>query len=261
MASASETGVNINYGNFQKVIVITDSMGVVYKPVRKEITSAELKIKDADHGKLVGTLTDATRIKNDAVDKRAATFDGIAKLTTRINDAAVTCGISDSSLSSVETYKKLIHGERLTPVAKAAPATPGQPAPTPTATISTSHRAYINVAKNFGDLVNLLANEPNYIPNEPELQLATLQALSDKMIDHNKKVDGAETNENNARNERNDSLYNEASGIITRVNLIKRYLRQLGTPGKSFLDQVMKLKFVRPPKKKAKRKKTAKKTK
>ncbi|WP_312767025.1 hypothetical protein [Epilithonimonas sp.] len=89
---------------------------------------------------------------------------------------------------------------------------------------SVSHMGYDQRTNNFGQLVELLQNTPNYTPNETEYQIATLLSEKDKMLQVTQAVADTFIPLGIARGARNKIMYQDTNNLVDTFNKAKDYL-------------------------------------
>jgi len=85
--------------------------------------------------------------------------------------------------------------------------------------------SYDNRLENLNKLILQLDSIPEYQPNEPELQIATLQQLYTELNSLNVAVSTAETVLANARAARNEVFYKSLSGMVNIAADVKTYIK------------------------------------
>ena len=89
-----------------------------------------------------------------------------------------------------------------------------------------------------------MAANPDYKPNETELQIATLQALADELKLKTEAVDATAAPLINGRIARNKYLYNENTGLVPPViNNVKNYIISVFGAGSPQIKYINTLKF------------------
>jgi len=83
---------------------------------------------------------------------------------------------------------------------------------------------YDQRTNNFGQLVELLQNTPNYTPNETEYQIATLLSEKDKMLQVTQAVADTFIPLGIARGARNKIMYQDTNNLVDTFNKAKDYL-------------------------------------
>jgi len=87
--------------------------------------------------------------------------------------------------------------------------------------ISASQKSYDNMLDTLDKQIKLLADIPSYVPNEIELQIATLQELFNTLQIKNTAVQQQLVLLNAARIARNEALYNAKTGIVAVAQDVK----------------------------------------
>ena len=111
------------------------------------------------------------------------------------------------------------------------------------ATISTSQQSFDSVLDNFDKLSQLVAAEPMYKPNEPELALTGLTTFIAAMEASNQAVIDSTTALSNALISRNKVLFAEPDGLVPIADAVKLYLRSIYKVSSPEYKQVSKLQF------------------
>lgn len=246
MASNSETGHAKNVANFEDLISFCTGYGATYNPVKVSIKLPALNtLRTAAQGALVAVTTASTAFIN-ATNARVILFDPIKKLATRIVNALAATDASDEMIEDAKSINRKIQGTRKS--TKPPPPPPDNPdpdAPQPDGT-STSQQSYDSLIENFAKLVDLVASEPTYTPNEVELQVATLTTLVTNMRAANTAVVGATTDISNSRIARNKTLYLKDTGLYDIAQEVKKYVKSVFGATSPEYKQVSKIKFTKP---------------
>jgi hypothetical protein len=120
------------------------------------------------------------------------------------------------------------------------PPNPGEEKPR---NISVSQLSYDSRVENLEKLLELLAAQPGYIPNETDLSVAGLQALLTQLDAANTAVINTQKPVVNARILRNTELYHPDTGIIKVANDVKAYIKSVFTIKSPEYKQASKLQF------------------
>lgn len=96
---------------------------------------------------------------------------------------------------------------------------------------------------NLETYTSQLASHPEYVPNETEIQIASLQSLPPKTNHIKYLVNSAGNALITARKNRNDILYFNDTNIIQLIKEIKAYLKSLGQAGEPYYKALVKLQF------------------
>lgn len=246
MASNSETGHAKNVANFEDLISFCTGYGATYNPVKVSIQLPALNaLRTTAQGTIAGVTAAATAFIN-ATNARVILFDPIKKLATRIVAALAATDASDEMIEDAKTINRKIQGSRKSKKDETPPPeNPDPDAPQPDGT-STSQQSYDSLIENFARLVDLVASEPTYTPNEVELQVVTLTALVTDMRAKNTDVINATTSLSNRRILRNKTLYEDKTGLYDIAQEVKKYVKSVFGATSPEYKQVSKIKFTKP---------------
>lgn len=221
MASTTETGHAKNIANFQTLIEFLMGYGSSYNPSKTSLQlSAIIALKDSAEIALADVLSNNT-IYNRKVSERQEAFSGIKTMATRFINAIQVSNASEGSIKEAKFHNRRLQGKRASP-----PKNPVSPETIP-ATISVSQQSYDQLIQHLSALKMVLANEPNYQPNEPELLVDTLASTITDLQNKNLEVIRAYANVNNARITRNKLLYGDKIGIYETASDIKKYIKAI----------------------------------
>lgn len=239
MSSTSEKGLAKMLGNFNSLISACTGYGGKYVPGRKQLQLPQLQ---ALHLNAKGQLTlvhTAAAADTKAVNERQLVFE---PLKDRANQVVYSLASSEADAKIVEdakTINRKIQGTRLPkPKKPVDPQVGADPA-----TISTSQQSFDSVLDNFDKLSQLVAAEPMYKPNEPELALTGLTTFIAAMEASNQAVIDSTTALSNALISRNKVLFAEPDGLVPIADAVKLYLRSIYKVSSPEYKQVSKLQF------------------
>ncbi len=250
MASTSETGHAKNVANFEDLISFCTGYGTAYNPSKAAIQIPSLQALRTTAQNDLSLLTSVNSIFINATNARQAVFNPLKPLATRIVNALDASEASDRLVNDAKTINRKIQGTRshskLTKAdaGKTEDATTEEPK-----TISVSQQSYDSLIENFKKLIELVASEPTYAPNEPELQVATLTAQATDLEAKNTAVIDTTTKLSNARITRNKTLYNKDTGLVDIAGEVKKYVKSVFGATSPQYKQVSKISFTRPKKK------------
>lgn len=235
MASTSEVGHNKNAANFGAVYQVLDEMGALYNPTNTAIKLVNLAPVNTELALTITTLNQKTPLYKNAVADRETAIAPLSKLTTRTLNFAKSTAISAKDKEVLEGQVKKIRGD--SKPKKLNPET------AETDAISTAQLSYDSQIANLDIYTNQLASHPEYIPNENELQIVTLQNYHQSLKTMSAIVNETGNTIITARKDRNKILYFNPANVIQLVRAIKAYLKSLGDEGKPYYNAILKLKF------------------
>ena len=99
--------------------------------------------------------------------------------------------------------------------------------------------------ESMDKFIQLLAAQPSYIPNEPELKVTALLTLLSNMRTTNTNAINANTPISNARINRDVLVYAPDKGIVDIAKDFKSYIKSLFGATSPQYKQVSKLKFTK----------------
>lgn len=241
MASKSETGHTKNVANLKTLNGYLGSLGAKYNPSKKAIQLPQLTQVQTNAENALAVIQDAFPAYYAAVDVQEAAYAPLDKLVTRLVRAYKAAIENPAEAETVISLQKLISGGgKKKPKPDAEPTDGKDP-------ISMSKQSYDNRHSNFLSLIKTMAANPNYSPNETELQVATLQTYATELKTKTEAVDTVATPIINGRIARNQILYADNTGFIPdTLNAVKSYIISVFGAGSPQIRYINTLKFRRP---------------
>jgi hypothetical protein len=165
-------------------------------------------------------------------------------LATKIINALSATDALKTVVKDAKTINRKLQGSRSSsPTTASNETTPVENVPN---SISTSQQSYDRLIDNFSQLIDLVNAEPNYTPNESNLQAATLNATLTDLQVANSAVVSKYTEYSNARIDRNETLYNVINGLVETSLDVKKYVKSVFGANSPQYKQVSGLKFTKP---------------
>ena len=184
---------------------------------------------------VINTLNEKKPIYKNAVADREVEIAPLSKIATRALNFAKSLEISKTDKENLQSQAKKIRGD-------AKPKTVN-PDTAEIETISTSQLSYDNRIANLATYTSQLASHPEYIPNETDIQIASLQSYFENLKTLSSKVNAAGNELITARKKRNDILYKNPNNILQLIKEIKSYVKSLGTDAEPYYKALVKLQF------------------
>jgi hypothetical protein len=240
MASTSETGHVKNSANFQDLISFCQAYGSAYNP-----TKIGLKIEQLQslHQLVQDTLNELKLKKStfdNATNDRRNAFANLKPLATKIINAFAVSGADTLALDDAKSVNKKLQG---TSSKKAAASDSDSENAEIKSSISNSQQSYDRLIDHFANLIQVIVLNSNYAPNEPELQIASLQNKLAELQSKNTDLINAYTDYSNALIKRNQTLYNPLTGLVQISKEVKQYVKSVfGATGPQY-KQVSSLEF------------------
>ena len=219
MASASETGHAVNIANFKVLIERCKELGSGYCPPNLLLSVGEMtsKLNNAEvlHRDYIAAVA-RTKIP---INEREVMFAALERLVVRVCNLYLCTEASEASKRDAKAYMIRITGRYV----RVPRLTDGvTPAPNYK---SNSQKSFVQRTSNFEMLVNLCKVEELYTPNEPGLQVASLEDWVDKLKAATKKVDAAVAEAMIRRVARDHALYDAGVGVIDLASACKMYVK------------------------------------
>lgn len=242
---ANETGHARNTQRFQEMISFVSGYGAAYAPTNPNLDLLELNSKLTDANAGIDNVSAMLAPSKTAINNRETAFAGLRKLTTRVVNYYASTGAASNSIDDARTLKRKIDGKRAEQVVPDDPSTPEDES---AVSISASQQSYTQLVEHLDNLIALLTSDPLYIPNETNLQVASLQTLSANMKAANTAVITTFTPLSNARLGRDNVLYAQGTGLVDTAMLVKNYVKALFGADSLEYKQISGLEFSRPKK-------------
>lgn len=235
MASVSEVGHGKNAANLASGIQILEEMGNLYNPTNPNILLPNLNTIKAELNNAITVLNTKKPIYKNAVANREILIAPLSKKTTKSLNFFKSLNVSATDKENVANQVKKIRGDKSPK--KINPET------TESDAISTSQMSYDNRIANLDTYINQLSSHPQYVPNETEIQVASLQAYHQELATASSQVNAAGNALLTARKNRNEILYTNENNVIKLMQEVKAYLKSLGDAGTPYYKAFVKLKF------------------
>ncbi|MBK7385148.1 MAG: hypothetical protein IPI81_17730 [Flavobacteriales bacterium] len=243
MASTSETGNAKNVANFEELISFATGYGAPYNPAKPALTLVGLAAKHTAGVTALSDVNAAFAVWVTAVNTREAIFDPFSAFVTRIGNAVQASAVPPEVIADVKTIIRKLQGRRAKPKVQDDPSTPEDES---ASSISASQLSFDSRIENFDKLIQLLAAQAGYAPNEAELTVAGLQTLHTSMKAANLAVTNAYTALSNARIDRNKELYDAITGLVTIALEVKAYVKSLFGVSSMEYQEISAIQFTRP---------------
>jgi hypothetical protein len=217
----SETGHAINLANFSELTRHIEIFGSQYNPSPDRLKYFNLN----------SILTSATTAFEDlktvnapylaAVARRETLFGQEKALLSRIIKTAEISLINSTAMKALKESVRKLRGSRATPKKNQDELSDGEKV---IVYRSVSQLSFDQRINHFGVLISLLDGQPEYVPNEEELTVASLNNLLNEMKTVNTAVIDTSILVTNARNVRNNILYAPITGLVNIAQDVKKYI-------------------------------------
>lgn len=237
MASTSETGHANNIANFKTLIDYLTSFGTKYQPSNSDLALTNMTTLWTDANTAHSTLSNALINSKTPIANRKTLYAPLEKLVTKTLNFYESTKANKQLKSNAKTIADRVRGKDKVDKVE----NPND--------VSVSHQSFVQKQDYFRQLTELYKSDVLYAPNEVELQVATLQTLSDNMKKANDDIGTIIAPVKNALIKRNETLYKEETGIVDVAQAAKDYVQGVFGVSAPETKLVRKLKFTRPRKK------------
>ncbi|HEV7474770.1 MAG TPA: hypothetical protein VGN90_12025 [Pyrinomonadaceae bacterium] len=242
---ANEAGDAKLIGNFSKLIELV-SANPDYNPANTKLKVPALTAQKTAAQAAAGEVGAKEAPYKAAVNDRQDAFEVVAPTMTRSGNMLEASGAGQKIRDDAKAVRGKIAGRRKTPKAKDDPDTPSDQA---TKSHSTSQLSYENIIGNVDDYIAILATVTTYAPNEAELTVAGLTALSNSLKAKGEAVNTTFVPLSTARGRRDQLLYLNEDCVVNIALLVKAYVRAAFGPDSQLFKSIKGLAFERQGKK------------
>ena len=224
-----ETGHNKNVANFEQAIIILTALGTVYNPSQVLILLAALRDKLEEVRSALAAVDAAEAAKSIATREAQAEFEGLHKYVVNIK-RTVQIELNNPIFTAdlQEIVNRFTSQSRRTGLPDDF-STPG--IDESRTRLSTAQHTRDSQIAHLADILALLQTRPDYKPDETDYKIETIQARLAALTAKNNAANAAEAAFGNALDARDAILYDDETGILKLVKLIKTQLAL--NPGKT----------------------------
>lgn len=245
MKKQFDSGHETNVARFTEMIKRISEFGAKFNPARAIIKLDSMKSLQVRAIQSIAALNKAHTDMTRAITARARTFVALDKLVTRVNNAVASSDILPETIGKISNHVDKYRSKRINPI--------DEPQTNPTAeTAVEEERRHNSVAqgsmnnkiKNFKKLITMVKAEENYLPNELDLTVESLETMLNEIITRNDLAQDGKIAFNTALEARNKILYDTELGLITTVRVAKKYTRSAFGPKSKQFKRLSKLVFT-----------------
>lgn len=220
-----------------------------YNPGRATLKIEALNAKKLEGTNAINKPIAAKTDHDDSINQRKQLFATLPKVAASIMRVLEASGVSAEKLADARGYVKQMRGRsgsKKTVMAE-SPATGATPAAAAPASkpCSKQQLAYVSKADWLAKLISAIATEPQYAPNEENLQVSSVSAYHQSLTDSIKRVSEKQVALNNARIEKNQILYYDENSLCNVGRAVKKYVRGIYGPQSEHYTQLSKIRFIK----------------
>lgn len=230
-----------NLQSFEKLLGICTGYGGTYNPGQQNLQVSALATLMRQAKESLTTVNAAKTAYDNASNQREVTFKDIRTLSTRILCGLKATGALQQTVSDARVMVRKINGIRKVN-RKPLPSDEAQSVKGRTA----NGLDYASQVFHFSKLLETLAAESRYQPNEPELQVKGLTGKLAAMQAGNSAVTLAEVDLNKARLLRDGVLYKDSGNLYDTAKAVKQYAKSVFGTQSSQYRKVGELSFTKP---------------
>lgn len=214
--------------------------GGKYNPGRQNLRIENLQVQLEAVRQVLDKVKETKVHFENEVNVRRQVFDQVPEIASRVMSILEASGVSAEKLADARMVIREIEGRRV----YVKPTLKKEAAPDPT-TVKRSRfqLAYASKADWFEMLVQTIAMEPRYQPNEQELSVEALNIKVEELHSLNQRVTEARVSWSNARVQRDELMQGNEQSVVMIGRAIKRYLRGLYGYGSPQYEQVKGIKL------------------
>jgi hypothetical protein len=233
------------------MIVFCTAYGASYNPSTAAIKLTALNALHTSSKTALSNVSVVLSTKANAISARKIAFEPLSRFSGRIVYALTATGIAIETINNARTHLRKIQGRRAKALQKnAGIGTSPQAEPTSPengvghGTASSSQMSFDNRIENFNKLIELVASEAVYSPNENDLKVTALKASLANLKTLNTSAVNAEVLLSNARLARNKTLYAVPTGLVPIAYEVKMYVRSVFGINSAEYKQISCLRFT-----------------
>ncbi len=218
------THVN-NLQAFNSLIGYCTGYGGKYNPGRQNLRIEALQSQLEAVRQVIDQVKETKVHFINEVNERKQVFAQLPALASSVLRTMVASGTSEERLVSTRMLVTNILGKSQKPRTP-VPAGGAQPA-AEIAKRSSLQMSFWSKTDSFSQLVKMVASEPLYQPNEPELSLNGLMKKLAELEAMNQRVATARVQWSNAMRQRKDAMYDGNESLYRIAIAVKSYLRAI----------------------------------
>lgn len=236
----SETGHAKNVANFETTTIILLGLGTIYNPAQALILLSALQDKLTEAKAALAAVDQAEAAEINAINEIQAEAQDLDKYAVNLK-RSIDVELNDPALTrDVQTIvNRFSSGSRDTGL----PDDPLTPEDESRTARSTSQRSRDNQIAYIGDIAALIRERPDYKTNEAEYTLAAVEAKIARLTAKSNAAKAATAALGNALDARDRVLYDQDTGVLKLVKLIKTQLARKPGRDSAAYEQINALEF------------------
>lgn len=223
-----ETGHAKNVAGFLCLIAYCKNLGSVYNPSNSILTFEHLEAFYRIALEKITAVETQKALFTTNISNRKRSFENLKPFATKIINAFAVSGVDRQTLEVAKSINKKIQGVLLKNNDQTYPA---------------SQQSYDRKLEHFEALIEILAQNPVYNPNEEELKITSLQGKLRDMKTQNQNLMRSHDKYNEALTERNQTLYDPETGLVSVSKKVKQYIKSVFGANSEQYHQLVTIEF------------------
>ncbi|MEI7596068.1 MAG: hypothetical protein WCK02_10000 [Bacteroidota bacterium] len=227
-AYSPETGHAKNLANFEAIVANAVALGTIYNPARVALKLPALQAVAVNAKSASSAVNAALPAYKNAVSARKVAFEPLNKCVSKILNFMLACDTPTQVDDTIKTLVRKIQGKRTSTKLdeeelKAKSILKG----VKVTQISASQMGFDNRLDNFDKLVKLIASISQYVPNESDLKVTSLNLMYADLKAKNTAVLSAAIALKTSRLLRDEVFYKPIIGMADLSADVKLYVKSL----------------------------------
>lgn len=237
----ADSGHVSNLVSLKKARDIASVWGGKYQPSHADLNLAALAAQCTSAEGLLDSIQAVKTPYRNATAACEDAFEPLSKLTTRVQKAVKASGCPASFIDDLDTPARKLKGMRAKPVAVNDPNTPVDES---AKSVSASQMGRQQRIENLDEMRGLLDSQPLYNPNEPDLKVSSLKALSITLQTLVDNVSTTFATFSDSLAARDTGFYTDPTNVVNTGRLFKAYVESAFTRNSTEWNQVKGLIFT-----------------
>lgn len=220
-----------NVESFTRVVEFCTGFGGAYNPGHVNLQLDTLHHQVSEVRAVMHQVMVAKAALDAITNERTQVYDQLPKLTARVLRYLEASRASKELMADVRRYFRELVGKTPRPAVESH---------------AIRQLAFASKVNTFSNLVHAIQTEPGFRPNEPVLQLASLERHIITLQELNTSVDLARLAWRQAIIKRNNLMYRDYYSLANTLWAVKKYLRAVFGWGSAEYNLIRKYEIVKP---------------
>ncbi len=218
MSSNSETGHAVNLSNAKMLIDRCATFGPAFQPSNSSLTLANATAQWTTGVSLHSIVSNASQVVRIPINERDDAFEEADRIVVRSSYYYQSTAASAAAMKDAKGLVRKFTGSNVR-------RPKDQQGNADANWVSNSQQSYTKRQETFMMLRSFYASDPNYAPNEVELQIPSLTTMEAGLKMHNDNMSALLAPVKAARIDRDKLLYEEGTGLVDVMLAMKQYVK------------------------------------